>query len=183
MRLSGQMAKWTFLLLTGVSELRAANHTPHHQPVATAGRLATPTPAQCSGNPGPQCPLAKGPILRCISTTATAARWPYSARAAYKAADFSFDWPVCGAASQTRISTISCFPANKRPDMREHFVIDPLISKRQQLLLATQLCRMVLMVSALMAPITTLHTTPLLLSRDVLPSCSAASLTMPEQQM
>jgi hypothetical protein len=32
------------------------------------------------------------------------------------------------------------------PDMREHFVIDPLISKRQQLLLATQLCRMVLKV-------------------------------------
>lgn len=31
-------------------------------------------------------------------------------------------------------------------DMREHFVIDPLISKRQQLLLATQLCRMVLKV-------------------------------------
>jgi hypothetical protein len=30
--------------------------------------------------------------------------------------------------------------------MREHFVIDPLISKRQQLLLATQLCRMVLKV-------------------------------------
>jgi hypothetical protein len=33
-------------------------------------------------------------------------------------------------------------------DMREHFVIDPLISKRQQLLLATQLCRMVLKVSS-----------------------------------
>jgi T-complex protein 1 subunit epsilon len=31
-------------------------------------------------------------------------------------------------------------------DMRQHFVIDPLISKRQQLLLATQLCRMVLKV-------------------------------------
>lgn len=30
--------------------------------------------------------------------------------------------------------------------MRKHFVIDPLISKRQQLLLATQLCRMVLKV-------------------------------------
>ena len=28
-------------------------------------------------------------------------------------------------------------------DMREHFVIDPLIGKRSQLLLATQLCRMV----------------------------------------
>jgi T-complex protein 1 subunit epsilon len=31
-------------------------------------------------------------------------------------------------------------------DMKEHFVIDPLISKRQQLMLATQLCRMVLKV-------------------------------------
>lgn len=30
--------------------------------------------------------------------------------------------------------------------MKEHFVIDPLIGKRQQLLLATQLCRMVLKV-------------------------------------
>jgi T-complex protein 1 subunit epsilon len=32
-------------------------------------------------------------------------------------------------------------------DMRQHFVIDPLIGKRQQLLLATQLCRMVLKVN------------------------------------
>jgi chaperonin GroEL (HSP60 family) len=32
-------------------------------------------------------------------------------------------------------------------DMREAFVIDPLIGKRQQLLLATQLCRMVLKVN------------------------------------
>ena len=32
-------------------------------------------------------------------------------------------------------------------DMKEVFVIDPLISKRQQLLLATQLCRMVLKVN------------------------------------
>jgi len=31
--------------------------------------------------------------------------------------------------------------------MKQHFVIDPLISKRQQLLLATQLCRMVLKVN------------------------------------
>ena len=31
-------------------------------------------------------------------------------------------------------------------DMKKHFVIDPLIGKRQQLLLATQLCRMVLKV-------------------------------------
>lgn len=30
--------------------------------------------------------------------------------------------------------------------MRDHFIIDPLIGKRQQLLLATQLCRMVLKV-------------------------------------
>ena len=30
--------------------------------------------------------------------------------------------------------------------MREHFAIDPLIGKRQQLLLATQLCRMELKV-------------------------------------
>ena len=32
-------------------------------------------------------------------------------------------------------------------DMKQHFVIDPLIGKRQQLLLATQLCRMVLKVN------------------------------------
>ena len=31
-------------------------------------------------------------------------------------------------------------------DMKKHFVIDPLIGKRQQLMLATQLCRMVLKV-------------------------------------
>jgi T-complex protein 1 subunit epsilon len=31
--------------------------------------------------------------------------------------------------------------------MKEHFVIDPLIGKRQQLLLATQLCRMVLKIN------------------------------------
>lgn len=31
-------------------------------------------------------------------------------------------------------------------DMRDNFVIDPLIGKRQQLMLATQLCRMVLKV-------------------------------------
>lgn len=30
--------------------------------------------------------------------------------------------------------------------MRDHFVIDPLIGKREQLLLATQLCRLVLKV-------------------------------------
>ncbi|KAL8845549.1 MAG: hypothetical protein Q9176_000185 [Flavoplaca citrina] len=32
-------------------------------------------------------------------------------------------------------------------DMKDHFVIDPLIGKRQQLLLATQLCRMVLKIN------------------------------------
>lgn len=32
-------------------------------------------------------------------------------------------------------------------DMRDAFVIDPLIGKRQQLMLATQLCRMVLKVN------------------------------------
>ena len=38
-------------------------------------------------------------------------------------------------------------------DMKEHFVIDPLISKRQQLLLATQLCRMVLKVCTVTLPL------------------------------
>ena len=37
--------------------------------------------------------------------------------------------------------------ATGQNDMREAFVIDPLIGKRQQLLLATQLCRMVLKVN------------------------------------
>ena len=36
--------------------------------------------------------------------------------------------------------------------MREHFAIDPLIGKRQQLLLATQLCRMVLKASPAIFP-------------------------------
>ena len=36
-------------------------------------------------------------------------------------------------------------------DMKQHFVIDPLIGKRQQLLLATQLCRMVLKVRLILA--------------------------------
>jgi T-complex protein 1 subunit epsilon len=35
----------------------------------------------------------------------------------------------------------------KSADMKDNFVIDPLISKRQQLLLATQLCRMVLKIN------------------------------------
>ena len=38
-------------------------------------------------------------------------------------------------------------PPLTSPDMRENFVIDPLIGKRQQLLLATQLCRMVLKIN------------------------------------
>ena len=41
----------------------------------------------------------------------------------------------------------SCTDCCGPTDMKEHFVIDPLISKRQQLLLATQLCRMVLKVN------------------------------------
>lgn len=36
---------------------------------------------------------------------------------------------------------------NSTSDMKDNFVIDPLISKRQQLLLATQLCRMVLKIN------------------------------------
>lgn len=36
--------------------------------------------------------------------------------------------------------------------MKAHFVIDPLIGKRQQLLLATQLCRMVLKVRNYILP-------------------------------
>lgn len=42
--------------------------------------------------------------------------------------------------------------SDRHTDMKEHFVIDPLISKRQQLLLATQLCRMVLKVRCLPYP-------------------------------
>ena len=47
--------------------------------------------------------------------------------------------------------SVQC-PLVRRPnciltDMKENFVIDPLIGKRQQLLLATQLCRMVLKVN------------------------------------
>lgn len=41
----------------------------------------------------------------------------------------------------------------RKLDMREHFVIDPLIGKRQQLLLATQLCRMVLKVCIFFSPV------------------------------
>ena len=42
------------------------------------------------------------------------------------------------------LTKCKCSPC---PDMKQHFVIDPLIGKRQQLLLATQLCRMVLKVN------------------------------------
>ncbi|EEA28406.1 T-complex protein 1 subunit epsilon [Talaromyces marneffei ATCC 18224] len=45
----------------------------------------------------------------------------------------------------TRLGVDCMFTGNN--DMREHFVIDPLIGKRQQLLLATQLCRMVLKIN------------------------------------
>lgn len=56
------------------------------------------------------------------------------------------DWSLC-AKIITNVTTIeSRLTVILVPDMREHFVIDPLISKRQQLLLATQLCRMVLKV-------------------------------------
>lgn len=41
------------------------------------------------------------------------------------------------------LSSLLTLPA----DMRKNFVIDPLIGKRQQLLLATQLCRMVLKIN------------------------------------
>lgn len=37
-------------------------------------------------------------------------------------------------------------------DMREHFVIDPLIGKKQQLLLATQLTRLILKISQVIIP-------------------------------
>ena len=43
--------------------------------------------------------------------------------------------------------TLAFYPILTFPDMRENFVIDPLIGKRQQLLLATQLCRMVLKIN------------------------------------
>ncbi len=53
-------------------------------------------------------------------------------------------------------NTLGDMLTSTHSDMREHFVIDPLIGKRQQLLLATQLCRMVLKVrcisSALLDP-------------------------------
>lgn len=47
--------------------------------------------------------------------------------------------------SNTRLG-VDCMQTGSN-DMRDHFVIDPFIGKRQQLLLATQLCRMVLKVN------------------------------------
>ncbi|MCJ1328696.1 T-complex protein 1 subunit epsilon [Thelotrema lepadinum] len=47
--------------------------------------------------------------------------------------------------SNTRLG-VDCMQTGSN-DMKKHFVIDPLIGKRQQLLLATQLCRMVLKVN------------------------------------
>lgn len=47
--------------------------------------------------------------------------------------------------SNTRLG-VDCMQVGSN-DMREQFVIDPLISKRQQLMLATQLCRMVLKIN------------------------------------
>ncbi len=54
----------------------------------------------------------------------------------------SCSWPRPAALKSEKVSSLII-----NIDMREHFVIDPLIGKRQQLLLATQLCRMVLKVS------------------------------------
>ena len=52
-----------------------------------------------------------------------------------------------GMSSDTLVVSCMVKNINLGPlDMKEHFVIDPLIGKRQQLLLATQLCRMVLKV-------------------------------------
>jgi hypothetical protein len=70
-------------------------------------------------------------------------------------------------------------------DMREQFVIDPLISKRQQLLLATQLCRMVLKVrikksSSLFCNVSSLvalHSWVYSLSRSSLPRSPPARAT------
>lgn len=60
-------------------------------------------------------------------------------------------------------------------DMKEHFVIDPLISKRQQLMLATQLCRMVLKVRYLFASslLITLHMYPSFLISTPISSLSS----------
>jgi chaperonin GroEL (HSP60 family) len=52
---------------------------------------------------------------------------------------------MVGCPTYPRSSSLS--NTDYQADMREHFVIDPLIGKRQQLLLATQLCRMVLKIN------------------------------------
>jgi hypothetical protein len=54
--------------------------------------------------------------------------------------------------------------------MKEHFVIDPLISKRQQLLLATQLCRMVLKVCTSISFVTRFNTPSHLIALPVVHS-------------
>ena len=48
-----------------------------------------------------------------------------------------------GMSTPERLNTLTNTPL----DMRQHFVIEPLISKRSQLLLATQLCRMLLKIN------------------------------------
>lgn len=52
--------------------------------------------------------------------------------------------------SNTRLG-IDCMQTGSN-DMREHFVIDPLIGKKQQLLLATQLTRLILKISQVIVP-------------------------------
>lgn len=56
--------------------------------------------------------------------------------------------------------------------MRDHFVIDPLIGKRQQLLLATQLCRMVLKVCEHFTPMQKERGHGILITFDELTSLS-----------
>lgn len=57
------------------------------------------------------------------------------------------DCMMTGSNGKPSPSFSDCLATNSTfVDMREHFAIDPLIGKRQQLLLATQLCRMVLKV-------------------------------------
>jgi len=158
---------------TGVSELRAANHTPHHQPVAKEAVGNPHAPAIRVPNAhivARRYRWAIGGIIRRLGANiSTTACWPHRALAAYKRVTFLLIGPFSALHHRHEFPLLGA-PANKRPDMREHFVIDPLISKRQQLLLATQLCRMVLKVSAPI-PNPPLRTTPPPLSRDVFPSC------------
>lgn len=64
-------------------------------------------------------------------------------------------------------------------DMKEHFVIDPLISKRQQLLLATQLCRMVLKVCIICFVLYCLYSS--LLPHPTLAPCRLPILSIPSR--